>query len=157
MSSWRMNRGQSDKATGFGLAGRIRREERYRGEVVRGRDKAAELSSRKGKERNAREDRGREGGRRFKLNAVETKNDRVMTARRAFSGGSGIFEARWRGREDRVITHRPIAVLRAAIMARGRRAITRFSSIFHGGMGTGRDIFRLSVYDAARVNLLRSG
>lgn len=62
MSSWRMNRGQSDKATGFGLAGRIRREERYRGEVVRGRDKAAELSSRKGKERNAREDRGGEGG-----------------------------------------------------------------------------------------------
>ena len=40
----------------------IRREERYRGEVVRGRDKAAELSSRKGKERNAREDRGGEGG-----------------------------------------------------------------------------------------------
>lgn len=98
-----------------------------------------------------------EGEGRFKLNAVETKNDRVMTARRVFSGGSGIFEARWRGREDRVITHRPIAVLRAAIMARGRRAITRFSSIFHGGRGMGWDgIFFVSPC-TARVNLLRSG
>lgn len=33
---------------------KARREERYRGEVVRGRDKAAELSSRKGKERERR-------------------------------------------------------------------------------------------------------
>lgn len=71
---------------------------------------------------------------RFKLNAVETKNDRVMTAPGLQRWLMVSLKARWRGREeDRVITHRPIAVLRAAIMARGRRAITRFSSISSSG------------------------
>lgn len=75
----------------------------------------------------------RKSGERLKLNAAETKNDRVMTAP-GFAGqwlrvSLGTWTVGEPGERNRVITHRPIAVLRAAIMVQRRRAITRFFSI----------------------------
>jgi len=57
-------------------------------------------------------------GERVELNAGERKNDRVMTAPGP-NGGCGVpARVREGQRRDRVITHRPIAVPRAAIMVR---------------------------------------